>query len=132
MEYIDAEVTRRQINYRDGPGVDVRELVQVEPQRILLEESGLARALPGVVIEVSRPAGTRNRSRRKTDADLFLWVYQGPRALRLTDAAAGRCPRRPRPAVNRRLRLAIWRERRRASTDGGHNRSCGGSAGLGT
>lgn len=57
MEYIDAEVTRLQTNYTVGPGVDVRQLVHTEQHRILLEESGLARARAGVVIEFSRPGG---------------------------------------------------------------------------
>jgi hypothetical protein len=50
-DFIDAEVTRLQTNYEVGPDVDVCQLVHTEQQRVLLEESGLARARPDAVIE---------------------------------------------------------------------------------
>lgn len=52
----------------------------------------------------------------KTDADLFLWVYQRRRALRVTDAASdfGAAARDARGArVGRRFRRAFLRERSR-------------------
>jgi hypothetical protein len=45
-EFVDAEVTRLRTNYEIGPDVDVCRLVHTEQQRLLLEESGLARARP--------------------------------------------------------------------------------------
>ena len=50
-DFIDAEVTRLQTTYEIGPDVDVCQLVHTEQQRVLLEESGLARARPDAVIE---------------------------------------------------------------------------------
>jgi hypothetical protein len=50
-DFIDAEVTRLQTNYEIGPDVDVCQLVHTEQQRVLLEESGLARARPEATIE---------------------------------------------------------------------------------
>ena len=50
-DFIDAEVTRLQTNYEVGPDVDVCQLVHTEQQRILLEETGIARARPDAVIE---------------------------------------------------------------------------------
>ena len=136
QEYIDAEVIRLETNFDIGPDVDVRRLVHTEQQRTLLEESGLAAARPGVVIEFSRVGGypellelvkahgydlARRRGalpepsevamdwydnvyqpgvsalrreelpdvyRYKTDADLFLWIYQRRRALRVLSATA--------------------------------------------
>ena len=160
-DFIDAEVTRLETNYELPPGVDVAQLVHTEQQRVLLEESGLARARPDVVIEFSRPGGYPellelvkahgyDLARRKgslptaeevaadwydgvfepgvaalrrealpdiysykTDADLFLWVYQRRRALRVTDAAtdfdaAARDARGQR--IGRGFRRAFMRE----------------------
>lgn len=56
-DFIDAEVTRLQTNYEVGPDVDVCQLVHTEQQRVFLEESGLGRARPNVLIEFSRPGG---------------------------------------------------------------------------
>jgi hypothetical protein len=50
-EFIDAEVTHLRTNYEIGPEVDVRQLVHTDQQRLLLEDSGLARARPEAVIE---------------------------------------------------------------------------------
>jgi hypothetical protein len=50
-DFIDAEITRLQTNYRVPPGVDVARLVHTEQQQILLNETGLARARPDAVIE---------------------------------------------------------------------------------
>jgi hypothetical protein len=50
-DFIDAEITRLQTNYEVGPDVDIAQLVHTEQQRLLLEESGLARARPEAVIE---------------------------------------------------------------------------------
>jgi hypothetical protein len=41
-----AEVIRLQTNYEVGPDVDVCQLVHTEQQRLLLVETGLARARP--------------------------------------------------------------------------------------
>lgn len=49
-EFIDAQVTRLETNYRIGPEVDVCQLVHTEQQRILHEESGLSRARPDASI----------------------------------------------------------------------------------
>lgn len=161
-DYIDADVTHLDTNYEIGPDVDVRALIHTEQQRILLTESGLARARPDAVVEFSRPGGypemlelikahgydlARRRGqlprdedvaadwydnvfapgvaalRReslpsvyeyKTDADLFLWVYQRRRALRvLTPQAdfdhAARDARRTK--VSRRFRREFLREK---------------------
>jgi hypothetical protein len=56
-EFIDAEVTRLQTNYEVPPGVDVSRLVHTDQQRILLQETGLGRARPDVVIEFTLLAG---------------------------------------------------------------------------
>lgn len=162
MDYLDAEVTRLETNYEVGPDTDVRALVHTEQQRLLLEESGLARARPEAAIEFSRPGGypellelvkahgydMARRLQRlpspeevagdwydtvylpgvralrrealpemyayKTDADLFLWVYQRLRALRALDPQAGfddaaRDARAER--VGRSFRRAFLREK---------------------
>jgi hypothetical protein len=149
-------------NYEIGPDVDVRQLVHTEQQRMLMQDSGLARARPDAVVEFSRPGGYpellelikahgydlgRRRgklpapeevaadwwdnvftpgvaaSRReslpemyqyKTDADLFLWVYQRRRALRVITpeadfAVAARDARRQR--VSWRFRRQFMREK---------------------
>ena len=164
MEFLDAEITRLHTNYEVGPDVDVARLVHTEQQRLLLEESGLARARPEARIEFSRPGGypellelvkahgydmARREGRLpapeeiaadwhdsvyrpgvaalreeslpemyayKTDADLFLWVYQRLRALRALDPAAGfgdaaREARSER--VSRSFRRAFEREKSR-------------------
>jgi hypothetical protein len=161
-EFIDAEVTRLETNYDIGPGVDVRQLVHTEQQRILMHDSGLASARPEARIEFSRPGGypellelikahgydlARRRGvlpepgevaahwfdtvyepgvaalrrealpqayRYKTDADLFLWVYQRRRALRVVNPEAGfdsaaRVARGER--VGRRFRRTFLREK---------------------
>jgi hypothetical protein len=137
MEFVDAEVVRLETNYEIPPDVDACVLVHTEQQRRLMEESGLARARPGVVIEFALPRGypelletikahghdmARERGgalpsaeevaadwhdtvwrpgvealRRaglpdafpyKTEADLFLWVYERRRDLRAFHAGA--------------------------------------------
>jgi hypothetical protein len=50
-EFIDAAVTRVQTSYEIGPDVDVSQLVHTEQQRLLMEETGLARARPDAVIQ---------------------------------------------------------------------------------
>jgi len=52
-DYIDAEVTRLETSYEIGPDTDVARLVHTEQQRKLLEESGLSRARPDAVIELT-------------------------------------------------------------------------------
>lgn len=49
-EFIDAQVTRLETDYRIGPDVDVCQLVHTEQQRMLLDDSGLSRARPEVRI----------------------------------------------------------------------------------
>jgi hypothetical protein len=55
--FIDAEVTRLHTNYALPPDVDVAQLVHTQQQRVLMEESGLARSRPQAVIEFARPRG---------------------------------------------------------------------------
>lgn len=134
--FIDAEVTRLHTNYALPPDVDVAQLVHTEQQRLLLEESGLARSRPHAVIEFARPrgypellevikahgydlarrggalpppdevaadwydhvylpglaaverAGLSERYPFKTKDDLFLWVYERRRDLRVFDRDA--------------------------------------------
>ena len=50
-QFIDAAVTRLETTYEIGPEVDVSQLVHTEQQRLLMEESGLARARPDAVIQ---------------------------------------------------------------------------------
>jgi hypothetical protein len=50
-------VTRLHTNYALPPDVDVARLVHTEQQRLLMEESGLARSRPDAVIEFARPRG---------------------------------------------------------------------------
>jgi hypothetical protein len=162
-DFIDAEVTRLQTNYAIPPDVDVAQLVHTEQQRMLLEESGLARARPRARIEFSRPGGypellelikahgydmARERGELptaedvaadwhdevyvpgvaaargeklaeayayKTDADLFLWIYQRRRALRLCDPEAG-FDAAARDARGRRISRRRQRELRRDSS----------------
>jgi hypothetical protein len=131
--FIDAEVTRLHTNYALPPDVDVAQLIHTEQQRLLLEESGLARSRPDAVIEFARPRGypellevikahgydlARQRGALpeqhevaadwydnvylpgvaavhraalpaeypfKTEADLFLWIYERRRDLRVFD-----------------------------------------------
>ena len=51
VEFLDADVTRLHTNYALPPDVDVAQLVHTEQQRLLLEESGLARSRPDAVID---------------------------------------------------------------------------------
>src|SRR3954471_23785505 len=56
--FIDAEVTRLFTNYELPPDIDVARLVHTEQQRMLLDESGLARSRPDAVrIQFARPRG---------------------------------------------------------------------------
>jgi hypothetical protein len=135
-EFIDAEVTRLHTNYDVPPDTDVRELIHTEQQRLLMEQSGLARARPDAVIEFARPrgypelleaikahgyemsrqrglvveprdvaadfyddvfipgvaavdgAGLKGLYPFKTEADLFLWLYERRRDLRVLDPEA--------------------------------------------
>src|SRR4051794_9576743 len=57
--FVDADVTRLHTNYALPPDVDVGRLVHTEQQRLLFEESGLARSRPDAVIEFARPRGYR-------------------------------------------------------------------------
>jgi hypothetical protein len=134
--FIDAEITRLHTNYALPPDVDVAQLVHTEQQRLLLEESGLARSRPEAVIEFARPrgypellevikahgydlahdrgalvpaeevaadwyehvylpgiaavrrAGLPERYPFKTEDDLFLWIYERRRDLRVFDREA--------------------------------------------
>src|SRR5665809_129039 len=57
IEYIDAEVTELH-PWRPIPeGLDLGRVIFAEQERIFLEESGLAEALPDVKIEFSKPDG---------------------------------------------------------------------------
>ena len=56
-EYIDAEVTEIKTSHRLRPDVDVLELVHTEQHRRFEEQTELAEAAPGAVIEFSRPVG---------------------------------------------------------------------------
>lgn len=158
-----AEVTRLDTPYELPPDADICQLVHTEQQRILMEDSGLARARPDAVIEFSRVEGCREllelvkahgydlmRARGrlldpaevaadwydtvyrpglaalrreqlpatyadKTDADLFLWVYQQRRALAAVDdtadlSAAARKARAQRGG--RRFRRTVLRQKR--------------------
>lgn len=135
-EFLDADITRLHTNYALPPDVDVAQLVHTEQQRLLLEESGLARSRPDAVIEFARPRGypelleaikahgydmSRQRGALppqeevaadwydhvfepgvaavnraglpaaypfKTEADLFLWIYERRRDLRVFDRDA--------------------------------------------
>jgi hypothetical protein len=136
--FVDAEVIRLETNYEIPPDVDACVLVHTEQQRRLMEESGLARARPELVLEFALPRGypelletikahghdlARRRGgalppaeavaadwhdtvwlpgvdalRRhglpeafpyKTEADLFLWVYERRRDLRAFHEDAG-------------------------------------------
>lgn len=136
-EFVDADVTLLHTNYELPPEVDVAQLVHTEQQRVLMQESGLARARPEAAIEFARPRGypellevikahgfdlAQDRGgalppaeeiaadwydrvylpglaavRRaglveahpyKTEADLFLWVYERRRDLRVFDPSA--------------------------------------------
>lgn len=57
LAFIAAEVTRIDTPYELPPDADVCQLVHTEQQRILMEDSGLARARPEAVIEFSRVEG---------------------------------------------------------------------------
>jgi len=160
-DFIDAEVTRLHTNYELPPDVDVGQLVHTEQQRVMLEESGLARSRPDAVIEFARPRGypellevikahgydlARRRGALpapeevaadwydrvylpgvaavaraglpaaypfKTEADLFLWVYERRRDLRVFDPAAdfdAASAYAAREGVGRRDRRVIERE----------------------
>jgi hypothetical protein len=135
-DFVDADVTRLHTNYELPPDVDVGQLVHTEQQRLLLEESGLARSRPDAAIEFARPRGypellevikahgfdlARERGALpeqaevaadwydrvylpgvaavqraglpamypfKTEADLFLWIYERRRDLRVFDREA--------------------------------------------
>ena len=94
-EYIDAEATRLETNLGIGPEVDVRQLVHTQEVAGDWYDTVYA---PGVA--ALRREALPDVYRYKTDADLFLWVYQRRRALRVLtpDAdfdSAG--PRRPGP-----------------------------------
>ena len=161
--FVDAEVTRLFTNYELPPDVDVARLVHTEQQRVLLQDSGLARSRPDAVrIEFARPrgyaecleaikahgydlararggmlppppqvaadwydtvylpavaaidrAGLRKRFPFKTEAGLFLWIYERRRDLRVLDPdadfdAAAACA--AREGVGRRRRRVIEHE----------------------
>jgi hypothetical protein len=55
--FIDAEITRLHTNYALPAEVDVAQLIHTEQQRVLMEESGLARSRPDATIEFARPRG---------------------------------------------------------------------------
>lgn len=160
-EFLDAHVVRLATNYALPPDVDVGALVHTAAQRRLLDESGLARARPGLVVEFALPRGyaelletikahgwdlARARGsvpaleevaadwhedvwtpgveavrrhglpRRfpvKTEGDLFLWVYERRRDLRVADPAAdfdAAAAFAAREGVDRRLRRRLARE----------------------
>jgi hypothetical protein len=159
IEFLDAHVIGLRTNYELPRDTDVRHLVHTEAQRVLMEESGLARARPDVVIEFALPRGypellevikaygwdlARERGAVppreevaarwhdevyapgvaavraaglpeafpfKTEADLFLWVYERRRDLRVVDpgadfAAAADYARREGVGLLLRRRLA--------------------------
>lgn len=161
-EFLDAEVTRLHTNYALPPDVDVARLVHTEQQRMLLEESGLARSRPDAVIEFARPRGYPEllevikahgydlacrlsavpareevaadwydnvyvpgvaAVRRaglpaaypfKTEADLFLWIYERRRDLRVFDRDAdfeAAAAYAAREGVSRRDRRVIEQEK---------------------
>lgn len=56
-DFIDAEITRLETSFEIGPDVDVRQQIHTEQQPTLMQDSGLARARPDVVVEFSRPGG---------------------------------------------------------------------------
>jgi len=57
IDFLDAHVTALRTNYELPPDVDLGRLVHTDQQRRLMEESGLATARPGAVIEFARPRG---------------------------------------------------------------------------
>ncbi|MPZ91983.1 MAG: transcriptional regulator [Actinobacteria bacterium] len=57
IEYIDAEVTELHPRRALPEGLDLGRVIFAEQERIFLEESGLAEALPDVNIEFSKPDG---------------------------------------------------------------------------
>jgi hypothetical protein len=160
-DFVDADITRLHTNYELPPDIDVAQLVHTEQQRLLLEESGLARSRPEAVIEFARPRGypellevvkahgydlARRLGRLpdpgdvaadwydhvyrpgvaaveraglpaahpyKTEADLFLWVYERRRDLRVFDPEAGfdaAAAHAAREGVGRRDRRVIEQE----------------------
>jgi hypothetical protein len=162
--FIDAEITRLHTNYELPPDVDVARLVHTEQQRVLLEQSGLARSRPDAArIEFARPrgypeclesikahgydlaragdgtlppaekvaadwydnvylpgvaavdrAGLRELFPFKTEADLFLWIYERRRDLRVLDADAdfdAAAAYAAREGVGRRDRRVIEQEK---------------------
>ena len=160
--FVDADVTVLHTNYDLPPDVDVARLVHTEQQRLLFEESGLARSRPDAVIEFARPrgypellevikahgfdlararggelpaqeeiaadwhdrvyrpgvaavrdAGLAEMHPYKTEADLFLWVYERRRDLRVLDPEAGweaAAAHAAREGVGRRDRRVIQQE----------------------
>jgi hypothetical protein len=86
-EFLDAEFTRLHTNYALPPDVDVGQLVHTEQQRMLLDESGLARSRPDAVIEFARPARLSRTARGHQGARL----RPRPPARRPTGARGGRC-----------------------------------------
>jgi hypothetical protein len=57
MDYIDAEITRIRTRYPFPVGADLAQVIHSQAKHVFHEESGLDRALPGVRIECSSPAG---------------------------------------------------------------------------
>jgi len=174
-DFVDAEVTRLNTNYELSPDVDIGQLIHTEQQRLLYEESGLARSRPDAVIEFARPRGypemletikahgydmARARGDRvppkeevaadwhdtvfvpgveavhkarlpeaypfKTEADLFLWIYERRRDLRVLDPAAGfdaAAEYAAREGVGRRDRKIIESEKAQPLSPGGRDPS---------
>ena len=57
VEFLDAEITEVFTRYDIGSDIDFGKIIHLEQERIFMEESGLARALPEVHIEFTRPQG---------------------------------------------------------------------------
>jgi len=57
IEMIDAEITELRARFPIPPGVDIGALIHAEQRQRFMEDSGLERACPEVLIELSQPHG---------------------------------------------------------------------------
>lgn len=103
MAFVDADVTELVARWRLSPAVDTEELVHAEQERLFAQESGLARAHPGVRLRVTLPIGYRELLEQ---VQLHGWsLMRGTgRALDAGAVAADWYDAVYRPSVHRILR----------------------------
>jgi len=81
QEFIDAEITELRTRYELPEGADIGEIIFREQQHLLMQESGLERALSGQGTSVPSPRFVHICGRRLEDLVRGLVPHVGPRIL---------------------------------------------------